>query len=202
MLPKNLFKGATDPAAADQLQFYANTGSSGRYELFYLLDARPRVATHQWRAFLPGGGDQGGRVIAPGEGILFKRPSAAPSSRLVFRGQVRANPFVQPLQAGLNLTASPFPLVASPASIGLTDPLFAFKASTKVEEADQFLLYQNNAFRVFYFLDHPTLADRWREVVPSSPNYNDSLIFNPTEAIVFKRINASPGYRIPLRWSP
>jgi len=199
---KSLFKGSTDPGAADQVQFYSNNGTTGRFDLFYLLDARPRFSTYQWRAFMPGGGDQDGRVIAPGEGMLLKRPPAAPSSRLVMQGQVRANPFIQPLKAGLNLLGSPFPIAASPASRGLLDPLAAFVPSTAVELADQIHLYQNNAFRVFYFLDHPTLADQWREVIPNSPDSNGVSIFNPTEAAFFKRTNPSASYRVPLLWTP
>jgi len=141
-------------------------------------------------------------VIAPGEGMLLKRPPAAPSSRLVMQGQVRANPFIQPLKAGLNLLGSPFPIAASPASRGLLDPLAAFVPSTAVEQADQIHLYQNNAFRVFYFLDHPTLADQWREVIPNSPDSNGVSIFNPTEAAFFKRTNPSASYRVPLLWTP
>jgi YVTN family beta-propeller protein len=199
---KSLFKGSTNPSAADQLQFYVNSGSSGQFQLYYLLDARPGNPTHQWRAFLPGGGDQGGRVIAPGEGVLLKRPASVASTRLLMKGQVRANPFIQPLQSGVNLVSSPFPSALTPRQRGLLDPAAGFLASTNLNAADQFQLYQSGAFRVFYLLDHPTLADQWREAVSGSPNYNDIPAIEPTNAIFLKRNQASPNYVIPSSWNP
>lgn len=202
VFPKPLFKGSTNPSAADQLQFYVNTGGSGQFQLYYLLDARPGNPTHQWRAFLPGGGDQGGRVIAPGEGVLLKRPTGAAAIRLLMKGQVRANPFVQPLQRGVNLVSSPFPTPLSPRQRGLLDPAAGFLASTNLNAADQFQLYQSGAFRVFYLLDHPTLADQWREAVAGSPNHNDNPLIEPTSAIFLKRTQATQNYVIPRSWNP
>lgn len=200
---KEKFRGSTNPANADQLQFFVNDGTgSGQFQLYYLLDARPGNPTWQWRAFLPGGGDQSGRVISPGEGVFVKRVSNAATARLLLTGQVRANPFVQPLKAGMNLLASPFPVPLTPRQRWILDPSATFAASTNLNAADQFQLYQNGAFRVFYLLDHPTQADQWREVMAGSPNYNDLPVFKPAEAVFFRRNQASPGYRIPLGWSP
>lgn len=202
IFPKEKFRGSTNPADADQLQFYANNGTTGQFQLYYLLDARPGNATHQWRAFLPGGGDQGGRTIAPGEGVFMKRAPGSVATRIMLTGQVRANAFIQYLQPGVNLAASAFPLPLSPAKRGLTDVGASFVASTNLNAADQFQLYQNGAFRLFYLLDHPTQADQWRESVPGSPNYNDVLLFNPAEAVFLKRNQASPSYTIPSAWTP
>lgn len=200
---KEKFIGSTNPADADQLQFYGNTGTgAGQFQLYYLLDARPGNATHQWRAFLPGGGDQTARVVAPGEGVFVKRPANVATARLVLTGQVRANAFIQPLQPGVNLTGPAFPLPLTPRQRGLLDPAALFVASTNLNAADQFQLYQANAFRVFYLLDHPTQVDQWRESIPSSPNYNDLQTFRPDEAVLIRRNQASPGYRIPLPWTP
>ncbi len=201
---KSLFKGSTDPGAADQVQFYSNNGTTGRFDLYYLLDARtrPSVSTFEWRAFMPGSGDQGSKIIAPGEGMFLKRPLGAPASRFIMQGQVRANSFVQPLQSGFNLVAAPFPVVTSPATRSLLDPLAAFMPAASVELADQFHVYQNDAFRVFYLQDHPTLADAWTEAVPSSPNFNDTPLFHPSEAVFLKRTNPSSSYRLPLLWTP
>ncbi|MES2660059.1 MAG: PQQ-dependent sugar dehydrogenase [Verrucomicrobiota bacterium] len=200
---KEKFHGSTNPANADQLQFFVNDGvNPGQFQLYYLLDARPGNPTWQWRAFLPGGGDQGSRVIAPGEGVFVKRGANVTTARLLLTGQVRANPFVQVLQEGVNLVSSPFPIPLSPRQRGTLDPAFAFVASTNLNAADQFQLYQNGSFRVFYLLDHPTQPDQWREVISGSPNYNDLPVFNPTEAAFFRRNQASPGYKIPLAWPP
>ncbi|MEO5917754.1 MAG: PQQ-dependent sugar dehydrogenase [Luteolibacter sp.] len=200
---KDKFHGSTNPANADQLQFFINDGvNPGQFQLYYLLDARPGNPTWQWRAFLPGGGDQGSRAIAPGEGVFVKRGANVTTARLVLTGQVRANPFAQVLQSGVNLVSSPFPIPLTPRQRGTLDPSSAFVASTNINAADQFQLYQNGAFRVFYLLDHPTQADQWREVISGSPNYNDLPIFSPVEAAFFRRNQASPGYRIPLAWPP
>lgn len=203
LFAKEKFRGSTNPAGADQLQLFVNDGiNPGQFQLFYLLDARPGNPTHQWRGFLPGGGDQGARVIAPGQGVFVKRPANSPTARLVFTGQVRGNAFVQSLQSGSNLVASPFPVAMSPRQRGLLDPGFGFVASTNVNVADQLQLYQNNSFRIFYLLDHPTLPDLWRELIPNSPNYNDLLILNPVEAMLIRKNQASINYTIPLPWAP
>lgn len=203
LFDKDLFAGSTNPAAADQIQIYENDGvSPGRFELYYLLDARPGNPTHQWRAFLPGGGDQGGRVIAPGQGVFVKRPAGATPIHTVFTGQVRANDFVRPLFEGVNLVAPPFPLPASPRDLGLLDPSAGFTASTNLNAADQFLLYQFNLFRIFYLLDHPSEPDYWREAVPASPNANDLLLFHPDEGVFLKRSSAAAEFTVPSPWTP
>lgn len=203
ILDKSLFNGSTNPAAADQVQFYRNDGvTSGRFELFYLLDARPGNPIHQWRAFLPGGGDQDGRVISPGEGVFVKRPAGAPTTRILLQGQVRANGFFRSLQSGVNLVSSPFPLPLTPRQNGFNDPVAGFVASTNLNAADQFQLYQTGAFRVFYLLDHPTQPDPWREAVPGSPDYSDTPIFIPSNAAFLRRNHSSHSNFVPLPWSP
>lgn len=203
MFPKEKFYGRTNPAEADQLQFYANDGAgSGAFQLYYLLDARPNNPAHEWRAFLPGGGNQGGRAILPGEGVIVKRSLDAEPVRVVYSGQVRANPFVQKLPAGVTLAASGFPVPLDPRSRGMLDPAANFIASTNLNAADQFQLYENGRFRLFYLLNHPAEGHQWRESVPSSPVFNDVPIFSPTEAVFFKRNQMSPVYRIPTVWSP
>ena len=200
---KDLFNGSTNPAAADQVQIYQNDGvSPARFDLYYLLDARPNNPTHQWRAFLPGAGNQDGRVIPPGQGVFVKRPAGAAAVRMTHVGQVRANPFAHPLFAGVNLAASPFPLPLSPRQAGLLDPSSGFIASTNLNAADQFHLHQSGAFRIFYLLDHPSLPDFWREAIASSPNSNDAPLFAPTEAVFLKRSAAAPSHRVPVPWNP
>lgn len=200
---KTKFSGSTNPATADQVQFYRNDGStSGRFELYYLLDARPGNPTHQWRAFLPGGGDQDSRVIAPGEGVLVKRTAGATAVKVLLQGQVRANGFFRPLQGGVNLVSSPFPLPMTPRQNGFNDPAAGFVASTNLNAADQFQLYQSGAFRVFYLLDHPTQPDPWREAVPGSPDYSDVPVFAPVNAAFLRRNHPSQSNFVPLPWSP
>jgi mono/diheme cytochrome c family protein len=200
---KGRFKGSTNPAGADQVQFYVNDGTAlGRFELYYLLDARPGNPTHQWRAFLPGGGDQDGRVIAPGEGVLVKRPAGSTQVKVLLQGQVRANGFFRSLQGGVNLVSSPFPLPLTPRQNGFNDSAAGFVASTNFNAADQFQLYQSGAFRVFYLLDHPTLPDPWRETVPGSPDYSDMPVFAPANAAFLRRNHPSQANFVPLPWSP
>lgn len=203
LFAKEKFRGSTNPAGADQLQLFDNDGiNPGQFQLLYLLDARPRNSIHQWRGFLPGGGDQGARLIAPGQGVFVTRPANSPNIRLIFTGQVRGNAFVQSLQSGNNLVASPFPVAMSPRQRGLLDPRSGFVASTNANLADQVLLYQNNSFRLFYLFDHQTLPDLWSEDIPSSPNYNDLFILSPNEAMFIRKNQASISYTIPLPWVP
>jgi hypothetical protein len=203
LLPKDRFTGSTNPAAADQIQIYRNDGSApGRFDLYYLLDARPANPTHQWRAFLPGQGNQDGLVIPQGQGVFLHRPPGAPPAQVMLTGQVRANPFVRPLFAGANLSSSPFPLPLTPRQRGLLDPAAGFLSSTNLGAADQFHIHQNNGFRIFYLLDHPTLPDYWREAVPASPNANDLPLFQPDHAIFIKRATPASRHIVPTPWNP
>jgi len=200
---KNQLTGSTNPATADQIQFYTNNGTgSGKFDLNYLLDARPANPTHQWRAFLPGLGNQDTKTIPPGAGMFLKRAPTAPATKLLLTGQVRANPFVQQLHPGINLVANPFPLPLSPRQIAMNDPVSGFFPSTNISAADQFQLYQSGAFRIFYLLNHPNLPDPWRETIPGSPDYSDSRLFKPGESAFIKRNSAAPTYRIPAPWAP
>ncbi len=200
---KDAFVGSTNPAAADQVQMYLNDGvSPPGFVLYYLLDARPNNPAHQWRAFLPGGGNQDDRPIRPGQGVFVKRPPDAAPVRLLLTGQVRANRFVQPLQPGVNLVGSPFPLPLTPRLRGLLDPAAGFVPSTNLNAADQVHLHRDGAFRIYYFLDHPSLPDYWREAVPASPNANDLPLFSPDEAVFLKRSAASPLHAVPQPWTP
>lgn len=195
IFPKDSFQGSTNPSAADQIQFYRNDGSGPPgFELYYLLDARPGNAVHQWRAFLPGSGDQGGRIIAPGEGMIVKRPGGSGSSRILLSGQVRSHPFAQPLRAGVNLVGLPFIAPMSPRQRGLVGG--AFHASTDLAQADQFHLLESQAFRIFYLLDHPTQTDPWREAAAGGTNFNDVPLFAPDRATFFRLKAGLPAYRI------
>jgi uncharacterized repeat protein (TIGR03806 family) len=200
---KFLFKGSTNPADADQVQFLLNTGNGqSRFDLFYLLDARPGNPTHQWRAFLPGGGDQGGRIWLPGEGAVVKRPSGVAAARVLATGQVRGNAFRQPMATGLQLVGTGFALPMTPRQRGLLDAGALPAASTNLNAADQFHLLRSGAFRIFYLLDHPTLEDQWRESVAGSGNQNDIFHFSPDEAAFLLRRAPAPLHRIPAPWIP
>ncbi len=196
VFPKELFQGSANPTHADQVQFF----SHGAFQLYYLLDARPGNPVHQWRAFLPGGGDQGGRAIAPGEGMIVKRPAGVPPLRLVVAGQVRANAFVQPLSVGRNFAGQPFPLPMTPRQRGLLDG--GFYASTNLSAADQFHLLENGVFRIFYLLDHPSQPDPWREAIAGSPDHGDSPLFRPDAAAFFRVKDPHPFLSISPPWSP
>lgn len=196
ILPKESFSGSTNPSAADQVQFHKN----GAFQLYYLLDARPGNATHQWRAFLPGGGDQSGRIVAPGEGMILKRGAQVAASKLLFTGQVRSNPFVQPLGSGITLVSSPFPVALSPRQRGLANG--SFTASTNLNAADQFLLLDQGAFRIFYLLDHPSQPDFWRETVASSPNANDLPLFQSDGAAFIRKQVPLADHQLSPPWPP
>lgn len=203
VLDKFLFKGSANPSAADQVQFLLNTGNGqSRFDLFYLLDARPGNTTHQWRAFLPGDGDQGGRIWMPGEGAVVKRPSGVAAARVFSTGQVRANAFRQPMATGLQLLGTGFPLPMTARQRGLLDAGAVPTASTNLNGADQFHLLRSGAFRIFYLLDHPTMEDQWRESVAGSGNQNDIIHFAPDEAAFLLRRAPAALHQIPAPWTP
>lgn len=105
------FIGSGNPQTAEQVLFYRD----GRYVSYWLYDGGGNAQRRAWLQV----GDatltpMNDLILPPGTGVMVKLVSAR-SFTLV--GQVRTNAFVQKLDAGHQLIASPWPVNASPTSL-------------------------------------------------------------------------------------
>ncbi len=202
LFDKARFKGSTNMAAADRLLFFRNEGDGREsFQTVFLLDGRPASNVLYWRS-TASSGDMATRVVEPGEGVFVRRQGAG-SSRVLVSGQVRANPFVQPLKQGFNLVADPFPVPLSPVLRGLT-PQAGFSASTNQAAADRVQTVLSNSSYTSWFLFDAAApaADFWRLGSGSSSPQDSAPIFARGQAAFLKRTAPLPAYTISPPWAP
>ncbi len=200
-----LFRGSTNVATADQLLFYENSGTGAEgYQTVFLLDGRPNSPVLYWRRASGASADQAGRIIAPGEGLLVKRPAGNPATAVLLTGQVRANPFAQPLKKGANLCAGSLPLARSPAGRGMTGAASGFTGSTNTAAADQIQLIQPaGGMQSLFLMQAPGVTPFWRFTSGASASQDASPIFQPAGCVFLRRASAPlPGFVVPAGWVP
>jgi hypothetical protein len=139
LFPVGRFLAADDAASADQVQTAAVAATST-----YWLHANG--GSPKWvRLGDATLADQGTTVLAPGRGMMVLKHGTAVS--VLAYGEVRANNFIRPLCAGLNLVGGGYPLVQSATGPGSRqmDVAHGFSGSTDPATADRFLVWQGDA---------------------------------------------------------
>lgn len=124
--------GNNSSASADQVQFYDNATQG--YASFFLRGdgiTWRKVGTTTVANKTP---------IPPGTGVFISKQGS--SVTLTASGTVRANDFANPLQAGLQLHAAPFPLDVTPASLGGT-AANGWVGNNSSASADQIQVYNS-----------------------------------------------------------
>jgi len=128
VFPMGVFKSAAIASAADQVLFLEN----GVWQKHWLNGSR------QWISSVEGA-SQNGRIIPPGIGLMVK--TTGPAKATTLTGHVRTTPWRRSLNPGQNLLALPWPVDATPATLGLTAEN-GFTASTSVVAADVLQLWK------------------------------------------------------------
>lgn len=199
--PPREFSGSTDPAAADQLQFFRE----GRYEGYFLLQ---EGGQKRWAALGdPGLADAGREIVYPGEGGFVRtRDGGVEVKRLVVVGQPRTKAAWQLVRPGLNLLAVPSPFRESPATLGLTDPEL-IQGDTDPVRADQLRFWLGDledggsGYANYFLLDPGTgesEARYWTGVEDGDlVREDETFLFLPGRAFFFHA--AGDAYRR-LRW--
>lgn len=128
LFPAGLLKAAANVAAADQVLFFQN----GVWQKHW------RDGSGQWISSV-GAASTNGRIIPPGTGLMVKTTGPAKASTLT--GHVRTTSWRRSLNPGQNLLALPWPVDATPATLGLTAEN-GFTASSSMTAADVLQLWK------------------------------------------------------------
>ncbi|MFO1481733.1 MAG: PA14 domain-containing protein [Verrucomicrobiaceae bacterium] len=162
-----LFKGATTPAAADQVLFYA---PEGYHNCWLYANGSERRWVLNGDNTLTGIDDT---IIPPGIGLLLQIADTSPAPLLTL-GAVRTTPFALPLTAGYHLMANPWPLDLTPEQAGMTDS-GVFVATTAFSSSDQLQIWSGDANRAatgylgYWFFQRPgSFAPIWVSVADAA----------------------------------
>jgi uncharacterized protein (TIGR02597 family) len=177
--------GAVSASAAEQVLSFRN----GVYTSYWLMNGGPDPMRRSWlkvgSASLVSMNDT---IILPGAGLMVKVPTGARSFAIT--GQVRTNAFVQPLIAGLNFITSPWPVDASPASLGMNLP-GAFTASNRLTGADQIQIWKGElsggtqGYQTYWLLDNQAGIRRWITTSDATLAPLDNVLLMPASRSFF-----------------
>jgi len=190
--PAQELAGGPSAAASDKVKVFESSDSS--FTTYYL---------HQGIKWVRDGddslADQGGTILPPGKGVFVTRTSSA-TLTLTHRGEVRANPFVQPLLPGSTFLAEPFPLSLSPELRQLTSSEI-FIGSSDPDGADGVQVWNGSAYdRYYLWEDWPTAY--WRQV-GSTANQNNTRLFDFRRGTFITTLwGFHPNYTVPVPWVP
>ncbi len=190
--PVNVMSGGPNAASADRIKVFDSSNSA--YTTYYL---------HQGIKWVRDGdaslADQGGSILPPGEGVFVTRASGA-ALNLTHRGEVRANPFVQPLLPGSTFLAEPFPLSLSPGQRQLTSSE-VFIGSSDPDGADGVQVWNGSAYVRYYLWENwPTAY--WRRL-GSTANQNNTKLFDFRRGTFITTLwGYHPNYTVPVPWVP
>ncbi len=173
--------GGPSAAHADQVLFHLGAN----WESHWLLDIPGlRRWTRNGDATLK---DTGGRIIAPGAGLMLRRTLVADPgpATLTLTGHVRATPFRRPLIAGYNFITSPWPLDGTPNGWQFT-PANGFTATLNPALSDQIQIWNGSHYTGYWLLQYNT-AHRWTPLGSATLHDVGDTLPLPANAAFFLR---------------
>jgi uncharacterized protein (TIGR02597 family) len=199
--------GASDTMkTADEVQIFAG----GAWSLYWLYS---NGGSPMWvKAGADSTINQGSTIIPPGQGMFFNNRHTATS--VLSYGEVRANDFVRPLEAGNNLLGGGYPLSQSPNGTGgramniatgffgsrdfkTADSIFIWKADTMINAPGYDTYYLADARTVF-----PDVL-RWVKVGDASLAIRDAeVMLHGNRAAFVRTRDGVPQYTSPCPWTP
>lgn len=188
-----IMQGSSSASSADQLQFFNSTTQA--WETYYFL-RNSTGAIAQWTKIGGGSTSRDNEIIAPGSGFSVVRNASA-SVTIYLRGNVRTNSFAQPLVAGHNLVAQPWPLARSPLQRQMTTAN-GMTGATSVPSADQILKYNGTTYATYYLLRNSSGSiEQWTLVGGGSTNRGNEPLFGSDTSVFISKISADPAYLVP-----
>lgn len=188
-----LMNGSTVLSSADQVALFDPHTQS--YQTYYFLrNSTGTVA--QWTLVGGGSTNRDNTPVPPGSGMIVRRVLDS-SVTLTWAGAIRMNAFAQPLVAGMNLVAEPFPVASSPLDRALTHAN-GMNGSTVLSSSDQVQINTGSGYSTYYLLRNVSgSVEQWTLVGGGSTNQNNSKIFAPTGAVFIRKILADADYYVP-----
>lgn len=188
-----LMQGSSVIGSADQIRFI--NPQSQAWEIFYFLK-NPAGTIAQWTKSGGGTTNRDNEVIAPGAGFAVARNAATPVT-LTFIGEVRTNSFAQPLVAGNNLVAQPWPTNASPLQRSMTVSS-GMTGSNIIASADKILLNEGGVYKIYYLLRNPAgTIEQWTLSGGGTSNRGNELLFGANAGVIISKISADAHYSVP-----
>jgi hypothetical protein len=201
LFPPAAFRAGTSGSDADSLLVYR--GSS--WITYFLADLGP------WQRWVRTGdaglADQGGEILAPGEGLFVRRRGA--SLTIARHGFVRANAFALPLPAGVPvLTGSAYPLDQSYAARGMTVAA-GFPGAVDPVLASRVMFWTGDSLSGALGYTTDFLLDAGSGPLRYWASGDDSFLTRRDELPLFKGTGAAfvilpqalPGYVMAVPWS-
>ena len=198
--PADQFQAARQSKDADRVMFFRD----GRYETLWLLQAgtlSPRWVADGDASFH----DEGRRVVAVGEGFLFRRIGETKTVLTV--GAVSEAPVALPMSAGTKLFANPWPIPGQPSTLGLTIAS-GFVGATTPAAADQVQVWRGDTtpgatgFSLYYLLKAGAYQQWILGGDTSFTSYNDAVIAEPTRSVFLQLRSPRPDFSVPVPWQP
>jgi len=149
------------------------------------------------------------KVMPPGQGSFLQ---ARTNGNFMLFGKVRANNFVRPLIAGLNVFGGGYPLVQSPAGRGMTTQA-GFFGTNDFKTADQFMMWRGdtnaslNTYTAYYLLsaarsNSPTLLQWTANGDARLTNQSSNNLFIPDYSTLIRVRSSLTNFTTPLPWNP
>jgi hypothetical protein len=195
------FNSTTSPSTADRLLLFNRT--SNTYTTYWLFrnSGAPKWVRNGDATLA----DAGGRVLAPGEGVLVQAKYAVLST--VYTGEVRSWAFASPLGAGTQMMGNPWPVGQSPAQRVMNSGS-GFKGASLASSADQVRLWLGDSvagqqgYTTYYYFKTGTY-DQWtRQGDATLANQGASVLFKAQGAAFIRSVLGNPTWVIPCPWTP
>jgi hypothetical protein len=200
LFPPDQFQWGRSIEEADRVLFFID----GTYETLWLFGAPAFPA--RWIAEGDASlADLGRRVVEPGMGLLVRRTGALLNQR--FHGVVRSTPVPVPLVSGPSLLANPWPVVASPNSLGLRLE-DGFNGATTPDGADQAQIWRGDVdagatgFDLYYLLRAGAFQFWVAGGDASLTSFSDAPLVAPTRAVFLQLRTNQPAFSMPVPWQP
>lgn len=188
-----LMQGNTSVSTADQVRFL--NPQTQAWEIYYFLkNVSGSVA--QWTKSGGGSTNRDGEVIAPGTGFVVVRNTNTPVT-LTWLGEIRTNTFSQPLVAGKNLVAQPWPTDQSPLQ-RLMNFANGMQGSTSVSSADKILLNENDVYKIYYLLRNVSgSVEQWTLSGGGNTNRGNEALFGASIGAIVQKVSQDSNYSVP-----
>ncbi len=185
--------GSTSPTTADRLQFF-NPSSQAWETYFFLKNSSGSIV--QWTKTGGGSTNRDNEIIAPGAGFSVVRNATSPVT-IHIAGKARTNGFAQPLVAGNNLIAQPWPIAASPLQRQMTTAN-GMTGSTSPTTADKILKNNSDVFATYYLLRNSLGSiEQWTLSGGGSTDRSNDLLFGETSSVIISKIYDDMNYLVP-----
>ena len=214
LFPSSLMVGTNDPSLSSVIEFTSKTTNTVNNTnaigwVSYYFSSAVTLSNVWAQVGITNATSENARVMPPGQGSFLQ---ARTNGSFMLFGKVRANNFVRPLSAGLNVFGGGYPLVQSPAGRGMTTEA-GFFGTNDFKLADQFMMWRGdtnaslNTYTAYYLLSaarpgSPTLLQWTANGDARLNNQSSNNLFIPDYSTLIRVKSSLTNFTTPLPWNP